>query len=128
MSTRIMFLRDRYGSNKGNPCGCLAISLVPTGGAKARNDIHYQVSILNPVDKFNRSLARQLARGRLQEKPFLIGNVSANATMHEITGIVMEAVALNDNLPKRARKAAFNWLTSVEDEHSMLALVGPTSF
>lgn len=124
MSTRIMFLRDRYGNNKSNPCGCLAISLVPTGAAKARNDIQYQVSILNPVDRFNRAVARQLARGRLQEKPFLISNISGEATMHDITTVVMEAVATNDKLPKRARKAALNWLKSAVED-TMFYLTSP---
>jgi hypothetical protein len=112
MSTRIMFLRDRYGNNKSNPVGCLAISLVRVNSALPVNDIHYQVSILNPSDRFNRAVARQLARGRLQEKPFLISNVPVKATMTDITEVVMEAVSNNDSIPKRARRAAAKWLTA----------------
>lgn len=114
MKTRIMFLRDSYGDNKSNPCGCLAISLVPSRALT--NNIHYQVSILNPVDKFNRAVARQLARGRLQELPLVITGVDQGASMNDITELVMSAVATNEKLPKRARRAAISWLESTEED------------
>lgn len=118
MSQRIMFLRQDYGFGNTNPVGCIAIELTePTPSAKPTRDIRYQVSVLNPADKFNRALARQLARGRLLEKPFLISNVPYNVSIHEISEVVMAAIALNVDVPMRARKAAAKWLgySSVKD-------------
>lgn len=118
MSQRIMFLRNDYGFGNTNPVGCIAIELTePTPSAKPTRDIRYQVSVLNPSDKFNRALARQLARGRLLEKPFLVSNIPVNVSIHNITEIVMCSIVRNSEVPQRARKSAAVWLgySSVND-------------
>lgn len=111
MSQRIMFLRQDYGFGNTNPVGCVAIELTePTPNAKPTRDIRYQVSVLNPSDKFDRAVARQLAKGRLLEKPFLVSSVPADVNIHEISEIVMTAIAFNVDVPLRARKAGARWL------------------
>lgn len=108
-----MFLRDNYTLNvepgqksivAGNPVGCVAIKV-----SKSKKFAKYQVSVLNPLDRFDRAMARQLALGRLAEAPYTVRLV-ANATMHDITTAVMDDIVLDSNAPTRARKAARVWL------------------
>lgn len=106
---RFMFLRTSYEHlRKSTPLGCVAISLTDN-----KNRVTYQVSVCNPSDEFNRSQARQLALGRLIEKPktAIVGVV--NPTMHDITRAVMLAVEKDSDVPSRARKAATAWLDSM---------------
>jgi hypothetical protein len=106
---RFMFLRTSYEPlKKSTPLGCVAIALTDN-----KNRVTYQVSVCNPSDDFNRSQARQLALGRLIEKPktAIIGVVSP--TMHDITRAVMLAVEKDSDVPSRARKAASTWLDAV---------------
>lgn len=100
-SRRVMYLRDeRY-----MPVGCIAISL-----NKDRSAVKYQVSVVNPVDKFERSLARHIALGRLVEKPIRIAGFDGNQDKYEINCAIMENITSSKELPSRARKAAKNWL------------------
>lgn len=102
---RIMFLRDE----RFQPVGCVAISV------KRDNSyayISYNISVLNPVDRFNRPVARQLALGRLIEKPisFLL---SPDVGMNDISAAVMADIAGShgNKMPNRAIKAAKLWLS-----------------
>lgn len=96
---RIMFLR---GSNN-HPVGCLAMLVT-------NNQVKYQVSTLNPVDKFDRRVARQLALGRLIENPIEIGMNDTN--IHNVVKCVMADIARNNLIPNRAKIAAKKWLSS----------------
>lgn len=97
-----MYLRD----NEYCPIGCVAISL-----NKSKTQIRYQLSVLNPIDKFERSLSRHIALGRLLESPVRInGSSFANSKHYEITEAVMQSIVQNKDLPGRARKAARLWL------------------
>lgn len=108
-SYRFMFLRTSYEYlKKSAPLGCVAISLTDN-----KNRVIYQVSICNPSDEFNRSQARQLALGRLIEKPKTVVVGVVNPTMHDITRAVMLAVEQDSDVPTRARKAAGSWLDSM---------------
>lgn len=105
---RFMFLRDSYEHlKKSMPLGCVVIGLTAD-----KQRVTYQVSVCNPSDEFNRSQARHLALGRLIEKPkpAVVGVV--NPTMHDITRVVMLALESDASVPKRARKAASNWLNT----------------
>ena len=106
-----MFLRDSYQLNHqlqrvvaGNPVGCVAIKLHKTG-----RSAEYQVSVLNPLDKFDRAIARQLALGRLAEAPFTV-RLPPNANIFDITLAVLSDIALDESAPSRARKAAKLWI------------------
>jgi len=99
-SIRVMFLRD----HRQQPQGCLAIKL-----DDERHVASYQVSVLHPSDRFNRPLARQLAKGRLVEAPLEV-NISSAMGMHEITATVLYNLLTHTELPSRARKAAKLWL------------------
>jgi len=99
-----MYLRDR----KNNPVGCLAIHL-----NAARQQVEYQLSVAAPEDKFDKAMGRQLAIGRLVEKPFVV-NVRADAVMHDAIVAVMANIAAcrSDTrvMPCRAIKVARGWL------------------
>lgn len=97
---RIMFLRD----SKKQPIGCIAIKLDDKS-----HKAQYQISVLNPEDRFNRSVARQLAIGRMVESPLSV-LIPKNPTMHEITEEVMLAINSNSKLPARARRSAKAWV------------------
>ncbi len=103
-SHRIMYLRDR----SANPVGCIAIKLLNHGELN-RCLIMYQTSVLNPLDRFDRPLARQLALGRMVEKPLTV-RVPADPSMHEVTSAVMRDIASDSGQPTRARLAARRWL------------------
>jgi hypothetical protein len=96
-----MFLRDR--SNQ--PVGCLAIELT-----RSRKSAKYQVSVLNPVDKFDRSLARQIALGRLVEDSFTAPLSTKDVDMNQISTDVMTSLSKNKFVPSRASRAAARWL------------------
>lgn len=98
---RVMYLR----SMDGQPVGCLAIVV-----DRANETASYQLSVLNPADRFNRKVARQLALGRLLEVPRTVG-VRKNATMHDISRAIMKHLIAVKETPTRAVKAAKFWLT-----------------
>ena len=110
---RIMFLRDRTGS----PVGCLAIK---TEEHLYRTAIvSYQLSVLNPADRFDREMARTIALGRLIERPIQI-QMHSEASMHEITSVIMNDIRNDSTLPSRARRAANLWMrTSVVKSKSV---------
>lgn len=101
MHKRIMFLRDvNY-----KPCGCIAITV-----NRGNNTAQFQVSVLNPIDRFDRKVARQLALGRMLEVPITV-SIPANASMHDITEAVMAHIFDNKTkFPARAVKGAKLWL------------------
>lgn len=101
MHHRVMYLR----SMDGRPVGCLAIVVNRQAG-----ELSYQLSVLNPADRFDRKVARQLALGRLLEVPKTI-KIAKNATMHDISRAVMTALVNTKGTPTRAAKAAKFWLT-----------------
>jgi hypothetical protein len=100
MSRRIMYLR----SENGHPVGCLAIQFSPDAA-----HIMYQLSVLNPRDKFNRAVARQLAIGRLVEEPLKV-SLPAHSNMHAISEAVMRDIISYSDAPARAIKAAKIWV------------------
>lgn len=97
---RIMFLRRE----NNHPIGCLAMHLNGDG------EVSYQVSTLNPVDSFNRKLARQLALGRLLEFPITIS--TKGRSVHDITKDVLRDLIKDKSFPSRTRSAATRWLNS----------------
>jgi hypothetical protein len=113
MNDRIMFLRKSYYVSPqthtvvaGNPVGCVAIRL-----HKNKRSAEYQISVLNPLDRFDRAMARQLALGRLAEAPITVRlSVGAPATMEEVTRTVMLNISVDTHAASRARKAAKLWL------------------
>lgn len=100
-NTRIMYLRD----NQYAPVGCVAISI-----DRRNHRLSYQYSVRNPIDKFDRKLARQLALGRMVEVPIHLPLVrDMETSMHMISEMVMRHLA-SSNAPTRAVKAAKYWL------------------
>lgn len=108
-----MFLREKYYLSPqtntvvaGNPVGCIAIKV-----SKSGRFVKYQVSVLNPLDRFDRATARHLALGRLAEAPLTVRlPTGAPLNMEEITRAVMLDIAIDTQAVSRARKAAKQWL------------------
>jgi len=100
MNRRVMFLRNL----DDKPVGCVVINV-----DRHLKRIEYQVSTLNPQDKFDREMARLLATGRLVESPFRL-RLPNRANMHQISERVMRHIASNKTIPSRSIKAAKNWL------------------
>jgi hypothetical protein len=110
MSKRIMYLR---GSN-GHPVGCLAIE-----ANKQDATVKYNMSVLNPTDKFNRSIAKQIAVGRLESVALLVTpktrvKGTEEPTVHDVSYAVMQDIVMKGvkNYPARAVKAAKLWLNN----------------
>lgn len=106
---RFQFLRD----SKGQPIGCVAIKTQNVGDHKevmALCLVEYQFSVLNPLDRFDRTLARDIAAHRLDKKPLCAGTLPHHPSMHHITEKVMEHLASAYPIPSRAKKAAKLWM------------------
>jgi hypothetical protein len=99
-SVRFMFVRNE----NNHPVGCLAIRI-------NNGFVEYQASTLNPVDTFNRKLARDIAEGRLNQHPVRLPYTGI-ASMNEITRAVMLDVERNKAVPTRLAKAARQWLVN----------------
>jgi hypothetical protein len=105
MSTRIIYLRSANGA----AIGCVAFD-----SSKTSSVLKYQVSIQNPRDKFSRSLARQIALGRLIESPFSLDAVQ-EGTIHDVVSKIMKDITQTEGtktFPARAVSAAKLWLKS----------------
>lgn len=112
---RYIYLRD----TKRQPVACLAILY----SAKNKK-VAYGLSVLNPQDRFNRKVARELAAGRLA----LYGNYLDLSEVPEINCHVITRRILTDlltweheELPGRARKAAKRWLLANEEINNQAA-------
>lgn len=105
MEHRIQYLREANGQN----VGAVAIKVRRDIGNDFYDLVEYRVSVVNPLDRFDRELARQLALGRVLEAPFMV-RVPINPTMFEISRAVMKDIARDSGAPSRARRAARNWL------------------
>lgn len=106
MNIRITYLRDL----KGQPVGCLAIAPICSDG-QFGHKVSYHLSVLNPTDKFDRKIAREIATGRLDKNPEChTVPVPENADMHMITRSVMVDIMDSKSMPTRAVKAAKLWV------------------
>jgi hypothetical protein len=101
---RFMFLRN---ANK-QPVGCIAVDV-------SIGLLTYGVSVLNPLDKFDRVLARSIAVGRWGSSTASRSvriDTSVQPNMHQISATVMRDIADDHDAPSRARKAARLWLNN----------------
>lgn len=94
-----MFLRDE----RNFPVGCIAMH---REGAY----ISYQLATLNPADRFDRKIARQVALGRLVERPIKVAIFEDS--MIKIMRSIMVDIANATSTPNRSKKAATRWLVS----------------
>jgi hypothetical protein len=88
-----------------HPCGCVAIDLDPT-----TNTVKYQYSTLNPLDQFDRSLAKTIATERLAKKPYTVKSIPQHPSMYEISVAIMQELSVSKTAPKRTVRAAKLWL------------------
>lgn len=105
-----MYLRDK----SGQPVGAVAIKV---SRDPERPHAQYQVCAANlREDKFDRTIARYFALGRLVEAPFVVPLIDEEANMHEISWAVMQDIANYSGLPSRARQAAKRWLRDAKEK------------
>ena len=116
---KVIFLRKK----NGHAVGCVTINLKDIEPGLNRQSsslpiwvwVRYQLSVQSPKDRFSRSIARQLAVGRLVENPIYV-QVKFNS-IHSLIEGVMSHIKNNLTLPKRARVSAALWLkTKVRKE------------
>lgn len=104
-SIRFFYLRD----NRQQPVACVAVAF-----DKDLKQAAYGISVLNPKDRFDRNVARDIAVGRLIRNPNKVNLFcpSKDITCHLITEKIMQDLLMWDSseLPARARKAASQWL------------------
>lgn len=101
--SKFMYLR---ASRSEQPVGCVAFSV-------EGDTLSYQLSVLNPADKFDRTKGRTIAGGRLATRPISVGVPGlADMDHHEILTAVMQCVASTDGAPTRAVEVAGRWLTN----------------
>lgn len=105
---KIMFLR---GSNNF-PVGCVAF-FSSRNSASNSLTINYQVSTLNPSDAFDRRVARQLAIGRLVERPIVISTaLHNNSSYNDTVNLIMKDMINRSEIPNRSREAAIKWVNA----------------
>lgn len=115
---RYIYLRDL----KKQPVACIAVAF-----DRKRSTVSYNLSVLNPLDRFDRDVARDLAVGRLCRDPVKLDLSDTNEiNSHVITRSILKDMLSwdTDLLPSRARKAGKRWLiTNAEDEFENSNLV-----
>jgi len=109
MKVRFFYLRDRYkasnDSQNGNPIGCVASTINYDEGT-----ISYNVSMVNPKDKFNKSLAREISVVRLDQRPISVSlPFKEKLNGHELHKILMKNIVLHGPSTS-AKKSAQKWL------------------
>ena len=107
---RSMFLRDKSGT----PYGCLAVEVKET-------EIHYQLSVKNPIDRWDRKRAHEIAVARLTKRPFIVPVIMPEKTKFnyfDITYVVMMDL-INSHcteVPGRAVKSAKRWVNNYVEQ------------
>ncbi len=99
--SKFMYLRS---TRNEQPIGCVAFH--------AEGDtLAYQFSVWNPSDKFDRSLGRKIAGGRLEKTPIMVEVPGVSGlSHHEVITAVMACMAATPDAPGRAVKVAKLWL------------------
>lgn|SRR5574337_218798 len=105
MEHRIQYLKDEHG----HYVGCIAIREHSAHSGSKTVLVEYRLSVLNPLDQFDKDVARQLALGRMVEAPYTV-RVNVNPNMHDIGRAIMKDILADSNAPSRARRAARLWL------------------
>lgn len=66
------------------------------------------------IEHFDKSLGRQIALGRLIDKPINLVTEKVNLTStHEVTEAVVRQILSSENVPTRSKEAARLWLKKV---------------
>jgi hypothetical protein len=96
MKQYFLYLREN-----NHPVACLAIKADGPDSA-------YQVSTWSKKDRFDKTVARNVAEGRLVKNPIPVDLADSN--FHETARKIVRAVVENSELPNRARSAAKKFL------------------
>ena len=116
--TRIFYLRDKTNF----PVACVASTVVDTQvGEETQPQLHYGVSTHNPLDVYNKALARKMATIRLnsQSLPAKFGGVVACPDAKQAKETLLKAIKENTSVAQRARDAAKLWLKRQEDQKTV---------
>src|SRR5574343_1107757 len=101
---RFMYVRDE----KKCPVGCLAYR-IEKDSTTGEVNVTYGLSTHNPVDTFDRSRARLIAEGRLNQHGAVFHYQGDDSKSNEVVSEVLRALRNDKTIPMRFRKAALNW-------------------
>lgn len=104
---RFMYVRDE----KKCPVGCLAYR-IEKDSTTGEVNVTYGLSTHNPVDTFDRSRARLIAEGRLNQHGAVFHYQGDDSKSNEVVSEVLRALRNDKTIPMRFRKAALNWLNA----------------
>ncbi len=114
MSYRFLYLRD-HSTGSRDPIGCIMVLV-----KKEDKQIHYAFSVCAPCDQFDRTMAQDLALGRLYREPIII-KTEIPGSSHGITRLIMEDIlkhhAVQSKTSPRSASAfqsATYWLTEAD--------------
>lgn len=111
-SLKIMYLRDK----KDQPVGCVVYRRIPVNADQTQHHLEYEVSVRNPLDRFNKKMGREIALGRLNTHPRET-RIHSNSTGKEAVFAVLDQIANTPSLlPARAIKAAKAMLLFTKNE------------
>jgi predicted transcriptional regulator YheO len=107
---RSMFLRDE----SGNPICCLNFDVKD-------NVVHYQLSTYNPLDKFDRKRAHEIALARLTKRPYVVSlsPIDEKYSSFQITHAIIEDLIQNHAdriIPTRTVKSAKRWVKNFSQQ------------
>lgn len=105
-TTKTMYLRNA----KGHAVGCVVSRRV--NSTIEQDLVEYEISVLNPVDKFNRKLGREIALGRLNTHPREL-HISCKASGKQAARQILADIGgwpMGNSVPNRAIKAALTML------------------
>lgn len=104
MRTTFFYLRNSANC----PVVCFALQ-----HDRGSDTLSYQVSTWNPVDVYNKHLARKVAEAKLNAKPFTV-KVSKDANPHELHLVMVQDLLTNhkktSSCPRRTELMATEWV------------------
>lgn len=109
-----VYLHDKYGQQ----VGCVVVSV-------NGNVVEYNYSVCNKADKFDKSLARHIALGRLMESPIVAGKVNEFARGYDVLNVVMNDLSNSLTTPTRAKKAVRHWMNRSLSRFNKPAIITP---
>lgn len=116
---RHFYLRN----SKGN-----IVATVVTELDKGENLVFYGISIHNPVDKFNKQLGIDIAKGRMEKGSW---GYSGTVELAPVKGVtrknVLFDIQCNEFLPEKVRKAAYRLMIAVPKHEVFPAMPEPSS-
>lgn len=104
MQNRYLYLRNR----KNFPVACIA-----TRVNHDSKKMEYGYSVYNPNDQFNKSVAREEADKKIEEKGFFT-SWDQNLSAHKNTELVLKDLLSKSEIPLQLKVVAKKWLKKIK--------------